>query len=175
MNMLICFGVLTLQRASYVQGLTRENLPYFLLRAIIGAGWYYTFTATYKLLPLVIGGVIIASSALFTPLLTYLLLGEPVMKVDVIGIVISFLGIVMLSYGKENSGEQIAEGTAFSYFLGIFFGLVTALGVGFLTILTRKLKSVETSCLMFNHSLFGWLTYSVAVYVAQGTDALNYD
>lgn len=175
MNMLICFLIISVQRRSYVEGFTRENLPYFLVRALIGAGWYYTFTATYKLLPLVIGGVLIASSALFTPIMTYVILGEPVSKVDVIAIIISFCGIVMLSFGKENAGTQIVAESASQYLLGIFFGLISALGVGFLTILTRKLKSIETSCLMLQHSLFGWLTYSIVVFYTQGTHALTYD
>ena len=101
-NFLIVAGILTVYRMEYFQGLNRNNFGMFFLRAIFGATAFYTFTATYKLLPLVIGATLISTSSLMTPLCAYLFLGEPVSAMNVYAIVLSFIGIVVISYGKAS-------------------------------------------------------------------------
>ena len=63
----IALSVLTAQGNGYTKGLTRENLPYYIARQLCSTVFYYTFTAVFKYLPLLIGSTLIRTSSLITP------------------------------------------------------------------------------------------------------------
>jgi drug/metabolite transporter (DMT)-like permease len=54
------------------------------------------------------------------------------------------------------------------------YAVYTALGIALITLITRKLKEVETSSLMLGHSIVGWFLYSVIIAFAQGFNSFNY-
>jgi len=60
------------------------------------------------------------------------------------------VGIAITSLAKPSRDDRVYE-----YNLGIVLGVVTAFGRALLMTLTRKLKSVDTTCLMFNHMAIG--------------------
>ena len=80
-----------------------------------------------------------------------------------IAIVVSFLGIVLMSYGRASGEDPVVQQDGWGYLLGIFCAVFTAFGVAIMSIITRKLKEVETSSLLLGHSIVGWVIYSAVI------------
>jgi drug/metabolite transporter (DMT)-like permease len=114
-------------------------LPWFWARAAIGHIGNITFIWMFKLLPLGIGSTIVYSNPILISLMSHYLLNEPATRDEVIGIFVSFIGIVLMSMGKEASALEQERA---DYKLGIALALFTCFTVSGLTILTRKLKGV---------------------------------
>jgi drug/metabolite transporter (DMT)-like permease len=134
-------------------GFTRDKLPTLMLRLIIGNLTYICFTATYKLLPLGIGATIIAMNPFLIAILQAFLLADRPKLIEVAAIVISFIGIVIMSTGHKI--DPLDPEMLSHYLFGILIAVATATGMAFSTITSRMLKGFNTTALMFNHMLFG--------------------
>ena len=91
---------LLIMRINFFDGLTRKNMVYFAARALIGHIGNITFIWMFKLLPLGIGSTIVYSNPIMITFMSHFLLNESATRVEVAAIFASFLGIVLLSFGK---------------------------------------------------------------------------
>jgi drug/metabolite transporter (DMT)-like permease len=75
----------------------------------------------YMLLPMGIGATILATNPLILTLLAHYFLNEPASHLDLSVILITFLGIAVLSFGSSTKGMD-----SHNYKLGCFVGLLTS-------------------------------------------------
>ena len=130
------------------------------------------------LLPMGIAATLIALSALWTPLCSFVFLGEPVKLLDLCAIIISFFGVALMSYVQKpdanNTVNSLNEDQK-SYKTGIAVGLFTSLTFAISTILTRRLKSVEINGLMLCHGFVQWCCCTVVILISQGKEIFGYE
>ena len=162
LNWLFMGIILAYRRLSPLDGFTPQTNLYFWTRAVVGQIGFFTFTWTYKLLPLGIGATILATNPILITLLAYFLIKEPVSQIDTAAILISFSGIAIMSLAK---GSSLHESEQSNYIMGIAVACFTSFVIALTTILGRKLKSLDTNTLMFNHMGFGTLGMFIVLLV----------
>ncbi len=153
--LMLSVGLLTKQ----LQRIDRNDLLLFLLAGFIQPVCYYIFeTYTYKLLSSpTIAEVLLSTGPLFAPLFAYLLIHEKVTAFNIIGILISAIGVVlMILIGNTNFSIGSPYGVLLA-FLSVFAAVLY-------TILLRKIPAkynsltivfyVQLSSLLFFIPLF---------------------
>lgn len=85
------------------EGMNRELWLPITLRTIVGNMAFFTFTQTFKMLPMGIGNVIIMSNPFIVVIIQALFFNDSISKADIAGIIVSFLGILITAYTKPPS------------------------------------------------------------------------
>lgn len=111
-----------------------------------------------KLLPITISNLIINTYPFFVAILSYFILKEDITIMDVVGLIGSFTGVVILVIDKESQEENDEK---HHVLIGVIFSAVTALGASGSTICTRLLKDVHYSTVVFFYSGFASLAYLI--------------
>ncbi len=153
--LMLSVGLLTKQ----LQRINRNDILLFLLAGFIQPVCYYIFeTYTYKLLSSpTIAEVLLSTGPLFAPLFAYLLIHEKVTAFNIIGILISAIGVVlMIMIGNTNFSIGSPYGVLLA-FLAVFAAVLY-------TIILRKIPAkynsltivfyVQLSSLLFFIPLF---------------------
>lgn len=136
---------------------TKKHLPMFLLLALFEPFLYFLGeTNSLKFLDPSMTSVLISVIPLFTPFVAYYFLKEKLTFVNLIGIIISISGIVVLVLGKDMSLEVAPVGLAL-----IFLAIAAANGY---SVMIKKLPD-EYSILnvIFWQNIFGMLYFSPIV------------
>ncbi|MCD6543695.1 MAG: DMT family transporter [Flavobacteriaceae bacterium] len=113
------------------QHVTRKDLKLFLLLAFFEPFCYFlgeSFGLTF--VSATIGAIIISTIPLFTPFITYFLIKEKITIYGIIGLIISFFGVLLIVV-KDYSGTSTIKGVILM-FIAVFF----AIGYG---IIVKKL------------------------------------
>lgn len=123
------------------------------------------FTALIHGIPIFICTIIINTTPNMTSLLVYLILGDKVSKLEIYLMTRCFSGIVGLALAKvwyleEHVGtpKSTLASTTSSYILGIGIILFTAWCFSGNIVMTRKMKELHTSLLMFQ---YGWFASNI--------------
>jgi drug/metabolite transporter (DMT)-like permease len=144
---LIAIPVFLFFGKSLFEDVTRETMAPLVIRILFGNIAFFTWTAVFKFLPLGIGQVICSSNPFVVVLLTWCLFAadKPGFD-DLIGIVVSFIGIVIMAGSKPASDvEVIVEDKNSHYLAGFVFAGVTMFFLAILPISGRFLKSIHFS------------------------------
>jgi drug/metabolite transporter (DMT)-like permease len=160
LNALPIFCILFYKNEGFLKGFKPEHTKVFFARAIIGVFGIFSMTWMYSLLPMGIGATITATNPIILSFLAHHFLNEPSSGREITVIVVTFLGICLLSLAQEYS---LAVKNTTYYRLGIALGLVTAVCLATNNILTRKLKAVDTDCLQFCHMIIGLVILSTSL------------
>lgn len=170
-NFILIALIVVVRNTGYFTGFTKDNLAIFFVRAFFGNAAYITMTWAYKLIPLGIGATIIAANPILITCISHFFLGERASLIETAAIVVSLIGVLLLGTAKMGEG---VEGQA--YIKGVLLAGFTCFGMTMVTILGRKLKSVDTECLMFNQFAIGT---AIAVGLLLGSpyeyDSFRYD
>lgn len=102
-NLLFSVVVLIYHGNSPFHGITREMWLPLTLRCVLGNIGFLLITYSFKVLPLSIGTVIIACSPFAVAVMSRLFLSDAISNIDIIAIIISFFGIIILSQGGEHT------------------------------------------------------------------------
>jgi len=86
-------------------------------------------------------------------LLAHFFLNEKAQLFEIAALVISFIGIVIIGMAHPKSAAD--ENKHFIYDMGLALAVFAAISLALATILSRKLKVMDTSALLFVHMLFG--------------------
>lgn len=147
-------------------------MPAFLTRAVIGIFGSLSMTMMYKLLPMGIGNTISGTNPILLTILAYFFLDEPILRVEILTILVTFVGVVMMSLGGKSTGA-LKDTT--DYKLGILCAVLLALAIATNNILTRKMKAIDGDCLQFWHMLFGLAAIASTLLVQQwGTEIFQF-
>ena len=132
---------------SFFEGITREMLVPLVVRIFFGNTAFFTKTAVFKFLPLGIGQVICSSNPFVVVMLASCLFADDKPSYDdLIGIVVSFIGIVIMAESKPAPDLEVVFDEKESHYLaGFMFAIFTMFALAILTISGRYLKSIHFS------------------------------
>ncbi len=128
----------------------RKNIFSYMLLALINPFLYYTvlFNA-YSLLPAQIAQILNYTWPIILVVFSSLFLKEKITTKNTIGIILGFLGVVIISFSKGISNEHISK-------LGIFIALFSAFIWAFFWIINVK-QDDKSSVRLFYIFLFGFI------------------
>ena len=114
-------------------------------------------------------------SPLFTVILANLILKESIKGKDFIAIFISFLAVVLITFGMDYSKKKVTDGAEYArydnFYISSFLCLILVpIGFAFTKILARKLRKINSntvSCYVNPFMMVG----SCVTLVAIGSDA----
>ena len=132
---------------SLFEGITREMMIPLIVRIFVGNTAFFTWTAVFKFLPLGIGQVICSSNPFVVVMLaSCLFAADKPSYDDLIGIVVSFIGIVIMAESKPAPDLEVVFDEKESHYLaGFMFAIFTMFALAILTISGRYLKSIHFS------------------------------
>lgn len=110
-------------------------------------------SATYGVgyLPMSIFVIISNTGPFFISILSYFILDEQLKKRELIGIVLAFIGLIIIVLNKAEGTDQRKAFDKF-YLLGIFFTMVFAFGGGLVQVLTRRMREVHFTKVQFYYT-----------------------
>ncbi len=130
--------------------INRKSIIYYMLLALINPFLYYTvlFNA-YSLLPAQIAQILNYTWPIILVIFSSLFLKEKITTKSIIGIILGFLGVIIISLSKGLSNTHISK-------LGIFIALLSAFIWAFFWIINVK-QDDKSSVRLFYIFLFGFI------------------
>jgi drug/metabolite transporter (DMT)-like permease len=116
-------------------------LPLF-LRCFLGNVGFLMLTYSFKILPLSIGTVIIATSPFAVAIMSHIFLNEAISRIDINAIFVSFVGIIILAFGGQNKENNNNVSTT-EYMLALLTSLGAMMAVATVAITARYMKSID--------------------------------
>ena len=110
-------------------------------RALSGTIGLTSLTFGVLLIPLAVANIIYNTAVIWSAIMAYLLLGERLSKLQVYGLVVSFVGIALITYSSLQSDPDV-EGSSSSkaaIVIGCLCCLLTAVLLGIVTVQTRMM------------------------------------
>ena len=98
---------------------------------------------------------------LWASILGYCLNGEAVSKFQIMCMIGSFVGVIILSLSK--SGEEDNVTSKRNFYVGLIAALLCGFCFSFSTVLTRKLKGLHYSIIQFHYGLIS--TFILTIWV----------
>lgn len=124
-----------------------KSIPfYFHLNGILGiVGFHYFYFSALKMAPITPVFLIINLASVFIMLYGKLFLGNKITRQHVVGIVMAFLGVLLMSLSKMNlNGDDYANP-----FLGYFFAFLAANCWAIFSVVSSKFKEVKTEATIY--------------------------
>ena len=140
-----------------------------LLLVLCGLGAVILFYAAVAIAPLTIVNTIIKLDSFIVLILGYLINREALIPVEVIGMFICFSAIAAMTFSAKKTtdaatGEEVEEDSNLRM-VGILIALIVACFGGTMPILTRTLKDVPATLMMFYLGLVGSLLIGIYLLV----------
>jgi drug/metabolite transporter (DMT)-like permease len=140
------------------EDITRDMIVPLVIRIIVGNTCFFTWTYVYKLLPMGIGQVICASNPFLVVLFAPCMFAtEKAGLNDLVGIIFSFLGILIMALSKPGSDADIKINAEAYYLSGIIFALITMIFLAVLILTGRYLKSIHFSVIQLHYGIVGMI------------------
>lgn len=110
--------------------------------------------------------VIMNSSPIFMSVLAFVILGEPIVRREIVAILICFSAVILIALGKPDSQESSQFYKSIWMFqLGVMAISFTAFAMSLVAVITRKMKTVSPTVILFWYSTFGILSMGLIVLV----------
>lgn len=122
-----------------IASITNHQKKWLLCRGLFGCLSLYTFVKALELLPLGIVISLFFISPVLGIIISHLVLGEPITKVDCVAAVVSFVGVVFIA--QPTSGLQGLDASQTSYIVGTACALFSALAGAIAYCILRSLGS----------------------------------
>jgi drug/metabolite transporter (DMT)-like permease len=108
--------------------------------------------------------IIFNTNPLWTTILAFLILKDKLYKSELIGALLCFSAVVMITTGKEQA--DLGDVPYYLYQLGIAANLVSAVCFSFVTLLSRKMKDINFATILFWYSVIGCSAIGIIILVA---------
>ena len=119
----------------------KDMRPFVACRALFGTIGLTSLTFGVLLIPLAVANIIYNTAVIWSAIMAYILLGERLSKLQVYGILVSFVGIALITYSSLQSDPDV-EGSSSSkaaIVIGCLCCLLTAVLLGIVTVQTRMM------------------------------------
>ena len=129
------------------------------MRSIIGLFGFISIIYSLSVLPLTIVTIVFNTTTFWTGILAYYFLGDKVTKIEIFFMLAVFVGVILISITKhvddekpeKDGAKNVVSSASFTFcVLAVFY---TSWSYSAISILTRKLKEVHFSLIMFH---YGW-------------------
>lgn len=157
-----CLAITAFTFAKYkglnVWDLKAEVYRFVVVRAVMGAIAYGGMVYSVSNLPLMISTILINTNPFWCALLGIYMLNEQVTLYHSVCMFGCFLGVVILTLAKSADQSTVSEITGLTniqnHFLGVSMGILCAFCSSFVFVITRKLRAVHFSLMLFH---YGWI------------------
>ena len=181
-NFLVSVYTVTHNKKHVFDDVKPEFRSTLLLRSILGVIGFTLMVFATKYLPIFIVTIIFNTSPFWTAIFAFLILSAPIHRKDLLLMIGCFIGVVMIALAKEEEMEndpqtneieadeddggylsKSLENTRnnryskMDYMFGIFCITTTAIVYSWVSVLTRKLREVHFSVILFHYTSFGSL------------------
>lgn len=116
--------------------------------------------------------IIRQTNPFWTSLVAYKLLAEPILRFEVVGMLICFTAVIVIGLQEYFSAPEVEEGNG-QTFLGLALSLVGAIFLALNQVLNRSLKDTPVAVIIFFHSLGGILVLATMAVVE--STAMGYE
>jgi len=133
------------------------------LRSIFGSLGFVGMAYNLTLLPMAVIMIIYQTNPFWNSLLSYLINGDRVQKIEIVAMVICFIGVVIIATSQlgmqsdENSSTALDNTTTAMQLGGGILAFALAWQFAVVGTLNRKMKEIHFSVIMYNHTLLGML------------------
>ena len=146
LGLVFAIPVFIFYQRSLFEDITRDMMVPLAIRIIVGNICFFTWTYVYKLLPMGIGQVICASNPFLVVLLAPCVFAtEKAGYDDLVGIIFSFVGILIMAESKPGKDADIQVESEAQYLTGFIFAFITMFFLAVLILTGRYLKSIHFS------------------------------
>ena len=130
------------------------------IRILSGQLTFAMFNIGVQMIPITLFVIVFNTNTFWISLLGLLVNGEPIVRVEILGMFVCFSLVAMLGITSGKSEEAKVDSHA-NYPFGILVGLLAACIFAITSITTRRLKELPPSALTFYHSLTGITVMSI--------------
>jgi len=138
----------------------RRHYAKMFARSLGGTWGFILYTYIITILPLTLTTVVFQTNPFWMSVLGICFLGERIMKVEIIGIVLCFGGVVMVTLAPSDA-EVSTDSNVLLF--GVSLCLVMAWTHSFVQMFNRMMRDVPWYTIMFWHSTIGLCTASIIV------------
>lgn len=151
-NLLFSIVILNISGKNVIKDVPRQAFPLIILRSTTGLIGFTTLVYSIEILPLFIFQIIYNTSPFWTGILAYIFVKEDISKIQIFCMFGCFVGVVFLSVSKSNLFKQ--EDVNNKFVFGLLMVFITAWAHSAQAVITRKLKEVHFSLMMFYYGSF---------------------
>ena len=119
----------------------KDMRPFVACRALFGTIGLTSLTFGVLLIPLAVANIIYNTAVVWSAIVAWILLGERLSKLQVYGLVVSFVGIILITYSslQTDPAEVGQESNQGAIVVGCLCCLLTAVLLGVVTVQTRMM------------------------------------
>ena len=119
----------------------KDMRPFVACRALFGTIGLTSLTFGVLLIPLAVANIIYNTAVVWSAIVAWILLGERLSKLQVYGLVVSFVGIILITYSSLQSdpSEVGKKSSQTAIVVGCLCCLLTAVLLGVVTVQTRMM------------------------------------
>ncbi len=136
-----------------IQKIQRQDLKWFLILALFEPFFYYIGESNgLNHISPTVGAIIIATIPVFTPFIMSLFYKEKLVAGNLFGIVLSFIGVLLVVFNDNYALDASLKGVLF-----MFFAVMSALG--YTVIIKRLVEKYNSYTIVAYQTLFGAMFY----------------
>ena len=184
-NFFICLTACVILRYKKINPLTGIPSSYardVVIRSVAGQVTFGLMNVSFALIPIGTAFIMLQTSPFWTSILACLIVGEKIRVIEILGIVASFIGVVMIGLNKQqgedadsedlpmNSGEtgevDEEDGRTSTEWLGLGLAMLAAWTYSVNSVFNRKLKDLEVSVIMIYYG-FGGIVAAITYITAE--------
>lgn len=139
-----------------------------IIRNLFGAAAYPAQTLSFRLLPLGIANIIILSAPFAVVGLAKYLFNDPILAGEIKVMMLSFVGLLFITFAKPVSETIEQVQPASQYILGVGFSLLTLICLANVLVMGRKMKGIHFSVLQLHFSFWGAIGTGIFLPLEQG-------
>ena len=122
----------------------------------------FLFAVALSTLSLATCVIIQSTNSLMIPLFAFMILSERLSLKEIIGLMICFIGIIIVQSGDEKAYMNDEKVTQTMKNAGVICAILTAIVIASVSVLTRKLKELHFMVVGFWYTLAGCLMFGLA-------------
>ena len=128
------------------------------VRSVAGLIGFTTLVIGVFYIPISIAAIIFGMTPFWTAILGYYINNTDVQKIDIMCMIGCFVGVILLTMCKNDEAGKDVLYDQQKYAIGVVCIVITSWTWSLANVLTRKLKEVHVSLMMFH---YGWLASSI--------------
>ena len=119
----------------------KDMRPFIACRALLGTIGLTSLTFGVLLIPLAVANIIYNTAVVWVAIMAWILLGEGLSRIQIYGLVVSFIGIILITVSSMNAKHSDVGviSSAKATVIGCLCCLLTAVLLGVVTVQTRMM------------------------------------
>ena len=138
----------------------KQEFKMILLRCALTIASSYCIFYAIEFIPIGLHSILYNSGPFFSLGVGYILLDKSVPTIEIVNMIISFIGVLLIICSSEQTEAHQDTETTLNYFFSILLVLMGAIATSFVGVIVKKVKDVHFSVM---NTILGIATLEVAV------------